>query len=442
MPSPRGACPPVPRDGGAGAPADPSDSTARAGEVVGPESGNCGASRAGAEAPRDPAGRQPVLLVRAVLVLTLVVLATAVVAGVLVGGASPVGRAVGIAAVVALLAVQLRLTLRVSGRTPPRRLAVALLLQAGLVVVAAACTGAALPVLAGFVVGQLLLAVRLRTALGTGTALVAAAAAAEALHGSPPGAARLVLVATTAAAVGVVVAGVTRLSSLVSELVDARAGAADRATRRERARMARDVHDLLGLSLTAVTLKCELAARLLPPGADLSRDQLAEVQGIAQRALADVRAVSRGIERLSLDDELTLAADVLRAVDVRVRLQVDRPTPSGPTGSLLAAALREGVTNVLRHSDATQCGISVRRGAGHVALEITNDGLRLDPEREPAGQGLRNLRERVAAVGGAVVDGRDGPTHLLQVVLPRPVRASRRRARSGSRPHGSARRVS
>lgn len=401
----------------------------------------CGASPPTVAAPD---GRQPVVLARAVLALTVVVLAAAAAVRVLVAGASPAGLAVGTAAVVAQLAVQLRLSLRVPGRTPPRRLAAALLLQAGLVVLAAASTGVAWPVLAGFVVGELLLAVRLRTAVGAGTALVAAAAVVEALRGPPVAPAELLLVAATAAGVGLVVAGVTRLARLVSELVEARAEVADGATRRERARMARDVHDLLGLSLSAVTLKCDLAARMLPPGADLSRDQLAEVQNIARRALADVRTVSRGVEGLSLDDELAIAEDLLQAVDVRVRLQVDRPTPTGPAGSLLAAALREGVTNVLRHSDATHCAILVRRAAEHVALEITNDGLRPDPDpdREPAGQGLRNLRERAAAVGGAVVDGRDERNHVLQVVLPRPVRASPRRARSGSRPRGSSRRAS
>lgn len=388
---------------------------------------------------RDPGARETVLFARSVLALTLVLVTAAVVGGILVGGVPPAGRAVGIAAVVAQFAVQLWLSLRLSGRAPPRMLAALLLLQTGLAVLAAAVTGAAWPGLAGFVVGELLLAVRIRFGLPAAMALVAAVTGAGTLRGPPLDPALLLLVTATAAGVGLVVAGVTRLSSLVSELLEARAEAADRATVRERARMARDVHDLLGLSLSAITLKCDLASRLLPPDAGLARNQLGEVLGIARRALADVRTVSRGVEALSLDDELSLAQDLLLAVDVRVHVQVDPPTPTGPSGSLLAAALREGVANVLRHSEAVRCAITVRRCAEDVCLEITNDGLPSRPERGPAGQGLRNLRERVAAAGGTVADGRDDRTHYLRVVLPRSVTASPRRARSGSRPRGSVR---
>lgn len=397
---------------------------------------------------RVPTGRAPVVLARGVLVLVLAGIAVAVSVGVLASAAPASARAVGAAAVLAQLVVQLRLSLGASGPPSPRTAAAGLLLQTGLAVLTTAAVGAAWPGLSGFVVGGLLLSACLRVALPASVAVVAAVLLVDAVRGPPPDLRRLLVVAVVSGVLGLVVAGTTRLVQVVTGLLVARAEEAVRATERERVRVARDVHDLLGLGLSAITLKCDLALRLLPSDAGTSRTQLAEVLVLARRTLADVRSVAHGVESLSLDEEITLAQDVLMTVDVRVRVEVDRPVPVGPVGAVLAAAMREGVTNVLRHSDATQCAIVLLRDAERVSLEIVNDGLRPVASARPAGQGLRNLRERASGMGGAVSVGRRGRTHVLRVVLPAEPFSARRittsppHARSGWRPRGSARRAS
>jgi two-component system, NarL family, sensor histidine kinase DesK len=160
--------------------------------------------------------------------------------------------------------------------------------------------------------------------------------------------------------------------------------------------------------------------RLLPPDAGLARTQLDEVLALARRALADVRQVTHGGAPTGLDDELDNAQDALTAVDVRVRLDRAAPCPGGPAGAALAAVLREGVTNVLRHSDASWCAIAIRTEGGAVHLEIVNDGVRPARPGGRAGTGLRNLAERTAAVGGVLCAEADGRVHRLRASVPAP----------------------
>ncbi|HKN97450.1 MAG TPA: histidine kinase, partial [Pseudonocardiaceae bacterium] len=208
-----------------------------------------------------------------------------------------------------------------------------------------------------------------------------------------------------AAFFGLVVYLLTRLAILVAELHAAQEEMAQLAVAEERLRFARDLHDLLGLSLSAITLKCELTNRLLARYPARAKRELADILDLARRALADVRSTASGYRELSLDQEITSAESVLRASDVEVR------TNAGHTGhaelpahirTLLGTVLREGVTNVLRHSKAEHCDIAIRQTATTASVEIVNDGVGPAPvDREPdSGNGIRNLSDRVAALGG------------------------------------------
>jgi two-component system, NarL family, sensor histidine kinase DesK len=163
----------------------------------------------------------------------------------------------------------------------------------------------------------------------------------------------------------------------------------------ERLRFARDLHDLLGRSLSVITLKSELSAKLSPKDAARAAAEMAEVRRLAGESLAEVQLAVDGYHVLDLDAELAGARAALEAAGARCVIDA-RAEDLSPTGrALLAWAVREGGTNVLKHSAATRCAITIEGGV----LEMRNDGVR-EPSSAP-GNGLRGLSERLAAAGGS-----------------------------------------
>ncbi|MEU4806574.1 histidine kinase [Actinosynnema sp. NPDC023587] len=203
--------------------------------------------------------------------------------------------------------------------------------------------------------------------------------------------------------------GITRLSRLIGQLASTRAELAGAVVAEERLRFARDLHDLLGLSLSAITFKTELAHRLLRVQPERAGQELDEVLAVARRALGDVRSVAGGYAALSLEQECDNACAVLRAAGVAVDL--DRADDGLPEDvrSVLATVLREAVTNVLRHSKVERCSVSVLVRDGRAWLEVVNDGVPDRPDEVRAGSGLGNLAHRVGALGGELRAGPDGP---------------------------------
>ena len=228
-----------------------------------------------------------------------------------------------------------------------------------------------------------------------------------------------VYITNLTALIGLVVYGLSRLRSLVQELDDARSDLAGLAVARERLRFARDLHDLLGFSLSAITLKTELTHRLVPRLPDRARRELTEILDISRQALADVRAVASSYRELSLDDEMASSRSVLTAADVVVTMKCDRGDLPTRTRTVLATVLREGVTNLLRHSKAEQCEITVTRDDRAVTIEIVNDGVRETDEPVDHGNGIGNLASRVEALGGVLTAG-PGPdeTFRLHATIP------------------------
>ncbi|HEX3592806.1 MAG TPA: histidine kinase [Pseudonocardiaceae bacterium] len=196
----------------------------------------------------------------------------------------------------------------------------------------------------------------------------------------------------------------TRLASFLAETHAARDELAKGAVAQERLRFARDLHDLLGLSLSAITLKGELTHRLITTYPERAKQELAEIVDIARKALADVRSVARGYRELSLHEEVRSAESVLRSSDVDVRMHLDFGDPAVPVRTILGMVLREGVTNVLRHSKAEHCDIVIRQSDGVVSITLTNDGVAESARtRDPdSGSGISNLSTRVAALSGQV----------------------------------------
>ncbi len=225
---------------------------------------------------------------------------------------------------------------------------------------------------------------------------------------------------------GLMVFGLIWLLRLVTELGETRKRLAEVAVAEERLRFARDLHDLLGMSLSAIALKSELTSRIMDIDAGRATDELLEILGLTRQALADVRSVASGYRELSLDQESRSAQAVLAAADVQVRLEVEHENLPAQVRTVLAVVLREGVTNVLRHSKVERCEIAVRRVEDGVTLDIVNDGVQNGagprddkPIRvETSGSGITNMSDRVAGLGGQLTAGLepDGRFRLRAVV--------------------------
>jgi signal transduction histidine kinase len=267
--------------------------------------------------------------------------------------------------------------------------------------------------LPGFLAGSALLV--LRPALGWTVFAIVTAAVAWTQIGSggfSPGVLGQIFVQVDLA---LVTYGLTWMARTVRQLRAARQELAEVALAETRLRFARDLHDLLGLSLSAITLKSELAYRLILLDPERTRTELAEVLGISRHALADVRSVASGYHEMSLEEEYRTAESLLTTAGLDVTMDVAYEELPPDVSTVLATVLREGVTNVLRHSKGESCEITIRTQGDGVLLHVVNDGATKPTERDKDawGSGIRNMSDRVAALGGVLTaqyegDGRFG----------------------------------
>ncbi|MFK4835921.1 sensor histidine kinase [Microbacterium sp. ZW T2_14] len=180
------------------------------------------------------------------------------------------------------------------------------------------------------------------------------------------------------------------------------------AAERERGRVARDVHDILGHSLTVITVKTELAGRLVDVDPARAKVELAEVEALARGALADVRATVAGFRGVSISGELAAARVALAAVDIELDAPATTDAVAPEHRELAGWVVREGVTNVVRHAKAHRCRIRLEPRR----IVVEDDGVGpLVPAAQGeggagGGTGLAGLRERVDAAGGRVSVGR------------------------------------
>jgi two-component system sensor histidine kinase DesK len=199
------------------------------------------------------------------------------------------------------------------------------------------------------------------------------------------------------------------------ELTRARDQVAELAVAEERLRLARDLHDLLGQDLTLAVMKSELLARELPP--ELQARQT-ELTAALRQALDDVRAAVAGYRRLDLAGELTAARRALEAAGIRPELQAGALELPPAVAEALTWALRESVTNVIRHSGARRCRVELGIEHGVAGLRVDDDGRgRAAPS---TGGGLRGIAERAAALGGTT-RAENGPDGGFEVAVAIPV---------------------
>jgi two-component system sensor histidine kinase DesK len=183
----------------------------------------------------------------------------------------------------------------------------------------------------------------------------------------------------------------------------------------ERERIGRDLHDLLGHTLSIIVLKSELAVKLYEREPTRALDEIRDVERISREALAEVRKAVSGYRSEGLDHEVANAERFLVAAGVTPALDVVPVALAAAEERALAFALREAVTNVVRHAHARRCWIGLRAEGGRAVLEVRDDG---QGGGEPDGSGLSGMRERLGPLAGTVErDGRNGTRLLMTVPL-------------------------
>jgi len=183
----------------------------------------------------------------------------------------------------------------------------------------------------------------------------------------------------------------------------------------ERERIARDLHDVLGHTLSVITLKSELAGKLMERDPERARKEIGEVENISRQALSDVRDAIRGYRSQGLVAELAQAKTTLETAGLAV--QCDAATTvklPAVQESVLSLAVREAVTNVVRHAQARTCRMRLEQENGSCRLEIQDDGR---GSSNGEGNGLRGMRERVEMLGGTLQRSTDSGT-TLTITLP------------------------
>jgi two-component system sensor histidine kinase DesK len=193
---------------------------------------------------------------------------------------------------------------------------------------------------------------------------------------------------------------VRQLIALNSDLRATRAELADLAVAADRERLARELHDLLARTLSLIAVKAELASRLSARADPATAEELSDVQRLARQAVRDVRQAVTGSPAPTLAAELASAEAALDAAGIAVNLNVDATQLDAAHETTIAWAVREAITNVLKHSGARSCHITVRATDGSTSLEVDDDGR--GPGAGIFGTGLNGLADRVHALGGTL----------------------------------------
>jgi len=231
----------------------------------------------------------------------------------------------------------------------------------------------------------------------------------------------------TAVSIGVTVAFMCGLPLALWRVVgDLRAGReaqARLAVAEERLRFARDIHDVVGHTLSVIALKAELVERLQQVDPVRSGTEAGELRRLTADALVQLRSTVDGYRGVDLEQQLASVRDALDTAGIAHRVELAARPPNAALSRLLAIALREATTNVLRHAGATDCVITLVRAGDSLRLRVDND---VAPQVEPsirAGTGLAGLRERFAEVGGEIRAGRAGDRFVFEALVPASVPA-------------------
>jgi two-component system sensor histidine kinase DesK len=283
-------------------------------------------------------------------------------------------------------------------------------------------TGPAMVILlivGGSVVVTLAATESLRLTVLAGAVVCGAAYGLAAVQGTPDGGAVLSF-AMVLIGLGVAYRFTAWMLGVMGELDRARHLQASLAVAEERLRFARDLHDGVGRTLSVVALKAELAAQLAKRGRGDAVDEMLAVRRIAQDSLAELQALVGGYRSADLDVELAGARSLLASAGIQCRVIGAGSRLPAPVQGVLGWVIREGTTNVLRHSEARSCVVALRVApGGEVSLTMDNDGVTRPAGPVPFGNGLTGVTERIAGLGGTVAAERPSPDAFrLTVTVP------------------------
>jgi len=177
----------------------------------------------------------------------------------------------------------------------------------------------------------------------------------------------------------------------------------------ERERIARDLHDVLGHTLTLIAVKSTLAGKLLEKDPQKARNEIADIERVSREAMAEIRNTLRGYSTYKLDEEFQRAQSALESAGVAVETESAEVPLTPAQESVAALIMREAVTNVVRHAHARHCSLRLARNNGNCVLEIQDDGR---GGFTTEGNGLRGMRERVEALGGTLTQQTSSGTNL------------------------------
>lgn len=215
---------------------------------------------------------------------------------------------------------------------------------------------------------------------------------------------------------------IPRLIVFAGDLEDTRSELAQLAVSEQRLRWARDLHDTLGQGLSLVMLKLELAERFSVKDIGRANAELCDARALLHESIGDMQTVVAGMRDVSLSGEIANATTVLDAAGIQTRTDIAPVTLDTQVAETLAWIVREGTTNVLRHSDSTSCDIAMRIDHGRAVLSVANDGPAIRATRSPSGgHGIRGLRERLHPLGGRLTakSKKDGG-FVLEASVPLP----------------------
>lgn len=216
---------------------------------------------------------------------------------------------------------------------------------------------------------------------------------------------------------GVMVAGYVMNNGLLGQLVVERGRVRDQAVTEERFRLARDLHDTVGHSMTQITLKAELARRLLPDDPGRAADEMEQIEQLSRTLSAEVRASIAGDTSLTLAQEIDRASELLKSMDIEVSITGTHENLPERVADTFAWCLREGVMNVVKHSGADRCEIGFSESNRFHVLKITDNG------KHPAndghkGQGMSGMKQRVNELDGDLEFRATDSGHSLTIRIP------------------------
>jgi two-component system sensor histidine kinase DesK len=209
------------------------------------------------------------------------------------------------------------------------------------------------------------------------------------------------------------------------ELEKARGLAAELAVAEERLRFAGELHDIQGGNLQAITLKAQVARRLVAVDPERAEAEMRAVEELARAAVKDTREVVGGYRKVALADEIDSAARILRSAGVQATVPDAPPSLDADTEKLLGLLVREATTNLIRHAEPTAADVSIVEIDAEVTVTVTNNGA---PAPKGPGNGITMLKERFSEAGGSVEEAHDGDRFVLKGTVPKPREQAQREA--------------